>query len=543
MAGNQPTGPYTERNWRMLHIHMALLGISALAFAPLVFLDHWKIALALPIVIHATFEIYCRVQKRHAIYRLYGQATTVREGSEWSAEKFRDYFAAPDHRRYAQWWIQQFTHGFLAMGGHKGRDNRDAKGSLRIRTRNFRQVTEPAILASMQNLTIGSQPNGPRAKASSFRQSGMAIPSITREATHAMALGVAGLCWIGTGEGGLWDEHLAGGPETQVEFQIGTAYFGCRNPDGTFNLARLIQLIIRYPQIVAIQIKLSQGAKQDGGKGPGWKIDEPVAEHRGIEPWKDCFSPPTHSAFIDAKGLAEFVRAVREATGRVVGVKMAIGSFSEFDELCRTWVDRPEGRPDYLQIDGGEAGTGAAYEEVMKCAGLDTSDALQAVHILLTKHGLREDVRVVGSGGGFMPEDLIRMYALGADIVATGRGFKYMVGCIGASKCHIGRNLSTVDHLENAVRKLRGLEPLGPRGECPTGIASNGNIINPVERARWVRAAVTAEFTRTAHLLSMIGVSDYRKIVGTGLRHVEILGVRVWTPAQVEEMIAIEQIP
>ncbi len=402
------------------------------------------------------------------------------------------------------------------MGGHGSRADRDKAGSVLVRTKNLRTNSEPAILASMRNVRIGSQGDQPFLVTGAFRQSGMATPSITCEATEAMARGTAGLCLMGTGEGGLWPQHLVGGPDAQIEFQVGTGYFGCRDKDGAFDVAALCNVVLSNPSVVAVEVKLSQGAKQDGGKAPGWKIDAEVAERRGIEPWKDCFSPPTHSAFAGVTGLVGFVSRIRQKTSRVVGVKLAIGSFLEFDEMCRTWATYPHGIPDYLQIDGGEGGTGAAYEEMMKCGGMPASVAIQVADLLLRKHGLRDRVTLVGSAGGYTPEDLVRMFALGADIVATGRAFKYATGCIAAGKCHIA-------------------------GECPTGVASNGEVIDPVERGKWIRAYVEAMYERTAHLLSVTGISDYREIVGTRRKHVEIVGVPIWTLDQVEAIIALER--
>lgn len=540
MVETKPTGPYTERNWRMLTIHVRVIAFCVLVFPPLVFMDHWKIALALPIAVHLAFELYCRIQKRHAIYHLYGQITTTREGSEWAAEKVRDYFEKWGWRRFAQWWIQQFTHGKKAIGGHAGRIDRDTPGSIRTRHRHFRGNREAAILESMRRVRIGSQDNGPWLYATAYRQSGMAIPSITREATEAMARGTAGLCMLGTGEGGVWEEHHAGGPTTQLEVQIGTGNYGARNPDGTLNQDKHAETM-RDPRNVASCLKLSQGAKQDGGKAPGWKVDEAVAMRRGIPVGLDCTSPDINPSIGDIPGLLALTRAIRVRTGKIVGVKMAIGSMAEFDDLCTAWAADPEGMPDYLQIDGGEGGTGAAFEEIMKCSALDASTVIQVADLLLRKHGLRTRIKIVGSAGGFTPEDLVRMYALGADIVAAGRAFKYMVGCIGAKKCHIGREASTLEGVSSRVRQARGMNPLGPRGECPTGIAGNGEVINPVERGRWVRVAVEAVFERTAHLLVGTNVKSQHDIVGTRLKHIELIGVHIWTLAQVEGIIAVER--
>lgn len=536
----KPTGPYVERNWIMLRRHLKLLAISVLAVPPLIILGHPWIAFLFPPFVLGTFELYCRVQKERAIYHTQGQLTTVREGSEWSAEKLWDYFLPWTLRRFGQWFLQQFTHGKKAIGGHAGRVDRNASQSLRTRHRHFRGNREAAILASMKRVRIGSQPGGPFLDATAYRQSGMAIPSITRQATEAMARGTAGLCMIGTGEGGLWDEHLAGGEGSQVEQQIGTGNYGARNPDGTFNLD-LHAATMSHPNVVATCVKLSQGAKQDGGKAPGWKVDEEVAKRRGIPVGLDCFSPDMNPSIGNIPGLVRFVRDIRNRTGKVVGVKMAIGSFAEFDDLCAAWAASPDGMPDYVQIDGGEGGTGAAFEEIMKCSALDASTVIQVADLLLRKHGLRERIKIVGSAGGFSPEDLVRMYALGADIVASGRAFKYMVGCIGAKKCHIGREPSAFEGLTNLVRRERGLPPLGPRGECPTGVAGNGEVIDPVERGRWVRVAVEAMYERTAHLLLGTSVTSQHDFVGTRLKHVELIDVHIWTLREVENIIAVER--
>ena len=392
----------------------------------------------------------------------------------------------------------------------------------------------------MFRVRIGSQPGGPELIATAYRQSGMAIPSITEQATESMARGAEGLCIIGTGEGGLWEEHLAGGAASQVEMQIGTGNFGARNPDGTFNLD-LHAETMKDPRVVATCVKQSQGAKQDGGKAPGWKVNDRVARKRGIPVGLDCFSPDRNPSIDGIPSLVRFVRDIRVRTGKVVSVKMALGSFAEFDDHCAAWAAEPDGMPDWVQIDGGEGGTGASYEEVMKCGGMDASTAIQVADLLLRKHGLRDRVRIVGSAGGFYPEDLIRMYALGADIVASGRGFKYMVGCVGASKCHIGRTPSPYERLVNVIRKLRGMDPLGPRGDCPTGIAGNGEVIDPVERGRWVRAAIKAMYARTAHLMVGTGVLVQSQLVGTRLKHIEIIGVHIWTLREVENIIKVER--
>ena len=59
--------------------------------------------------------------------------------------------------------------------------------------------------------------------------------------------------------------------------------------------------------------------------------------------------------------LLDKIAYLRDLTGRPVGVKTAIGGWEFVNELCDTVLRRGlEYAPDFLAIDGGEGGSGAA---------------------------------------------------------------------------------------------------------------------------------------------------------------------------------------
>src|SRR5690349_305220 len=187
--------------------------------------------------------------------------------------------------------------------------------------------------------------------------SAMSYGSLSRVAVEALNRGAAlAGCLHNTGEGGLAPAHQLGG---ELIFQIGTGYFGCRDEGGRFSLERLCARVEEAP-IRAIEIKLSQGAKPGlGGLLPGPKVTEEIAAIRGVPAGRDCASPSAHTAFSDVDGLIEFAERIADATGLPVGVKSAVGDLSFWEQLA-TRMAATDAGPDYITIDGGEGGTGAA---------------------------------------------------------------------------------------------------------------------------------------------------------------------------------------
>lgn len=225
--------------------------------------------------------------------------------------------------------------------------------------------------------------------------SGMSYGSLSPVAVEALNRGAAlAGCLHNTGEGGLAPAHLHGG---ELIFQIGTGYFGCRDAAGHFSLDRLLACVAEAP-VRAIEIKLSQGAEPGlGGLLPAPKVTEEIARMRGVPAHRDCASPAAHSAFSDVAGLIAFVERLADATGLPVGVKSAVGDLSFWRELADRMAASGAG-PDFLTIDGGEGGTGAAPLTFSDHVALPFKLGMSRVYPLFARAGLAEDVVFIGAG-------------------------------------------------------------------------------------------------------------------------------------------------
>jgi glutamate synthase domain-containing protein 2 len=237
-----------------------------------------------------------------------------------------------------------------------------------------------------------------------------------------------------TGEGGLSPYHLE--PGGDLIWQIGTGYFSCRNPDGTFS-AQEFKKNAAYPQVKMIELKLSQGAKPShGGILPAKKLTREISEIRGVPMGSDVISPPAHSTFNTPTGLMEFIQKLRElSNGKPVGFKLCIGKKREFVAICRAMIQTGI-LPDYIAVDGGEGGTGAApleFSNNMGCPGLD---ALVFVHNILVGFDLRSKIKLFNSGKVTTAFGMIKRLSLGADAIYSARAMMLALGCIQALRCN-----------------------------------------------------------------------------------------------------------
>ena len=282
----------------------------------------------------------------------------------------------------------------------------------------------------------------------------MSFGSLSKNAIEALNRGAAMAgCLHDTGEGALSPYHRKGG---DLVFQIGTSYFGCRDERGAFDLARLKDLCAGAP-VKAIEIKLSQGAKPGlGGMLPGAKVTEEIAQIRGIQPGVDCASPSRHTAFHDVDSMLDFVEQVAAETGLPVGIKSAVGSMGVWDDLVAAMSSRERG-VDFVNIDGGEGGTGAAPLIFADAVAFPFRIGFALVYAKFAAAGLTDDVTFMGAGKLGVPENAVVAFALGVDMVNVGREAMMSIGCIQAQKCH-------TDHCPTGVATqnpwlVRGLDP------------------------------------------------------------------------------------
>lgn len=280
---------------------------------------------------------------------------------------------------------------------------------------------------------------GPQCKkpynASRLNISAMSFGAISINAVRALNRGARlGNFYHNTGEGGLSKYHLMEGGD--LVWQLGTAYFGCRNREGRFD-AELFQQKANHDQVKMIEIKISQGAKPGhGGLLLAAKITPEIAEIRHVEMGKDVLSPPAHTAFSTPRGLLEFVVQLRELTdGKPIGFKFCVGRRREFLGICKAMLETGI-YPDFITVDGKEGGTGAAPLEFVDFVGVPLDEGLVFVHNALVGTGLREHIRIICSGKIISAFDMICKFALGADMCNSARGMMFSLGCIQSRRCH-----------------------------------------------------------------------------------------------------------
>jgi glutamate synthase domain-containing protein 2 len=263
--------------------------------------------------------------------------------------------------------------------------------------------------------------------------SAMSFGSLSGNAIAALNAGAQlADCLHNTGEGGISPYHRKGG---ELIFQLGTAYFGCRDEHGRFDLARLKDLVANAP-VRALEIKLSQGAKPGlGGLLPAAKVSEEISVTRGIPVGKDCVSPSRHAEFDDTDSLLDWVELLAAETGLPVGIKSAVGDMVFWDELTSLMADTGRG-VDFVTIDGGEGGTGAAPLIFTDTVSLPFQLGFARVYKTFAMRGLQEDVTFIGAGKLWLPDNAIVAFALGCDMVNVAREAMLAIGCIQAQKCH-----------------------------------------------------------------------------------------------------------
>ncbi|HKA38971.1 MAG TPA: FMN-binding glutamate synthase family protein [Burkholderiales bacterium] len=341
-------------------------------------------------------------QKKHTVLRNFPVVGRLRFFFEDLGEYFRQYFFAGDRDEMP---FNRATRGFIYR------------------------------LAKDEGSVIGfGSTNDLREPGSIINISGMSFGAISAPAVRSLSRGAAlAGCWLGTGEGGLAPHHLEGGCD--VIMQMGTAKYGMRNLDGSFSNEKARELA---PHVKAFEIKLSQGAKPGkGGVLPASKVTEEISRIRGIPAGKDSISPNRHYDIANMDQLLDKVARLRDLTGRPVGIKTAVGGWDFINDLCEAVLRRgKEYAPDFLHIDGGEGGSGAAPQTLMDHMALPIAEALPRVVDSLLQSDLKSRIRVVAAGKLVTSARAAWALCVGADFVVTARGFMFSLGCIQALRCH-----------------------------------------------------------------------------------------------------------
>ncbi len=431
------------RNQFVIHSTAIVLIISGVAwFWPSIL---WAFVIIGPLILMGVYDMF---QTMHAIKRNFPLIGRGRYLLEKMGPKVNQYFiesdaeGTPFHRKYRSIIYQRA----------KQELDTQAFGTQMDVYKEGYEWMEHSInpldgekLDQLPRVLIGSRDCEQPYSASILNISAMSYGSLSKNAILALNGGAKkGEFAHNTGEGGISEYHLR--PGGDLIWQIGTGYFGCRDNEGNFCPDSFASKA-RGKTVKMIEIKISQGAKPGhGGILPADKNTPEVAKMRQIEPYKRVNSPPFHTAFNTPMGLLEFVRQLRNLSGgKPVGFKLCIGKKSEFLAICKAMLSTGI-KPDFITVDGGEGGTGAAPMEFTDAVGMPLRDGLAFVVDALKGFGLKEEIKVIASGKIVFGFHMFRALALGADACSCARAMMLSLGCIQALECN--------------------------KNTCPTGIAT-----------------------------------------------------------------------
>ena len=387
------------------------------------------------------------LQRDHAILRNYPVLGHARYLLESIGPELRQYLVAgnneerPFTRDQRRWVYASAKKENNYFGFGTDNDIEYTAGYPVINHRTFGRAIPPSSPAAGYEVTLPCAKvlGQDRSRAAAFRPnsvanvSAMSFGSLSGNAVAALNMGAAQAgCLHNSGEGGISTYHRHGG---ELIFQIGTAYFGCRDDDGRFDLQRLKDLVAGAP-VRALEIKLSQGAKPSlGGVLPAAKVSAEIAAARGVREGVDCISPSRHAEFNDVDSLLDWVELLASETGLPVGIKSAVGDMAFWDELTRLMAETGRG-VDFVTIDGGEGGTGAAPLIFTDSVSLPFQLGFSRVYKTFATRELHEKVVFIGAGKLGLPDNAILAFALGCDLIYVAREAMLAIGCIQAQKCH-----------------------------------------------------------------------------------------------------------
>jgi glutamate synthase domain-containing protein 2 len=466
------------------------------------------LAFAIAVVVVLITWLVDRNQTSNSVLRNFPVIGHFRYGFLRLGEFFRQYLYSSDREelpfnRAQRVWVYRAA---------KNSDNTNAFGSTRdLRAEGvpfFVNAAFPALgdhHVDAKPVRIGPYAREPYDHAAFFNISAMSFGALSAPAVRALSHGAAKAgVWMDTGEGGLAPYHLEGGCD--IVFEIGTAKYGVRTPDGKLDDQKLLA-ICAHRQVKMVSIKLGQGAKPGmGGLLPGAKVTPEIAEIRGIPVGEDSQSPNRHLDIANVPQLMDAIAHIRDLTGKPTGFKAVFGDMRMVEELCNEVHKRGfESAPDFIVVDGSEGGTGAAPQTLMEGVGLPLHEALPLLVNTLIERGLRERVKVICSGKRITAYDVAWALSMGADFVNSARGFMLALGCIQSLQCN--------------------------RNTCPTGITTQNPklqrglvVTDKTEKVAHYARNVMHEVGIIAH---SCGLEDPRELDRTHCRVVGDDGISV----------------
>jgi glutamate synthase domain-containing protein 2 len=447
----------------------------------------WGRALAAVPGILILIGIWDILQTRHAVLRNYPVIGHVRWMVEMIRPEIRQYLLEDDNVATPYSRAQRS----LIYRRSKGVSSDHPFGTLMdVYARDYEYIQHATLPADHVDpktfrITIGNDQCTQPYSASVFNISAMSFGSLSANAIRALNRGAAmGGFYHDTGEGSISRYHREGGGD--IVWEIASGYFGCRTDAGTFDADKFAAQA-SDPQVKMIEIKLSQGAKPGhGGILPAKKVTPEIAETRGVPLGQDCISPPRHSAFSTPLELMAFIARLRALSdGKPVGFKLCVGQPWEFMAIVKAMMTSGV-VPDFIVVDGGEGGTGAAPVEFSDHIGTPMREGLLFVHNVLTGAGLRDRIKIGAAGRLVSAFDIATVLAIGADWTNAARGYMFALGCIQSLSCHTNK--------------------------CPTGVATQ----DP-DRQRALVVPDKAERVRNFHDRTVAALADM--LAAAGLSH------------------------
>jgi len=454
---------------------------------------------------------YDLLQTRHSLLRNYPIVGHIRFLMEEIRPEIRQYFAESDIESHP---FSRSERTLAFERAKKAIDKFPFGTELDVNAASFEWINhsiapKPVEAEQSLRIIIGGPSCLQPYSSSVLNISAMSFGALSSNAILALNLGArqAGFAHD-TGEGGYSLYHRRHGGD--IIWQIGSGYFGCRNPDGSFSPERFAEQA-NEPQVKMVEIKLSQGAKPGhGGVLPAAKVSPEISAARGVPIGRDCVSPARHAEFSTPPGLLEFIERLRRlALGKPVGFKLCIGHPREFLSICKAMLETGI-YPDFIVVDGAEGGTGAGPLEFIDHVGMPLREGVMFAHNALVGANIREHIRLGASGKIITAFDMVRVMALGADFCNSARGFMFALGCIQSLRCHTD--------------------------QCPTGVATQDSI-----RQRALVVPEKASRVTSFHQETVLALAEL--LAAAGLAHpADLRPHHIWKRTALGQTETLEQI-